>query len=101
MSAEGRHLQCKILRAKANQCHLGRWLCHPLLRAQPLHKPAGNGDQRQGLRKEAGGISQFSDLDGSQSVSIIFTGHQGHFLIDPGFFFFHVGYKLLIFQGLF
>ena len=42
-----------------------------------------------------------SDLDGSKSVSIIFTGHQGNLLIDPGFLLLHIGYKLLIFQRFF
>ena len=40
------------------------------------------------------------DLDGSKSVSVIFTGHQSHFLVDPSLFLFYIGYKLLILQGL-
>lgn len=42
----------------------------------------------------------FPDLDSSKSVSIVFAGHQSHLLIDPSLLLFHVGYKLLILQGL-
>lgn len=44
--------------------------------------------------------ASFSDLDSGKRVSVILTGYQGHLLVDPGFFLFHVGYKLLILQGL-
>lgn len=47
-----------------------------------------------------GGAAGSADLDSSQCVSVVLTGHQGHLLIDPGFLLFHVGHKLLVLQGL-
>lgn len=41
-----------------------------------------------------------SYLDSSKCVSIILTGYQCHFLIDPCFLFLNICYKLLVLQRL-
>lgn len=41
-----------------------------------------------------------SYLDSSKCVSIILTGYQCHFLVDPCFLFLNICYKLLVLQGL-
>lgn len=39
-------------------------------------------------------------LDSSKCVSIILTGYQCHFLVDPCLLFLNICYKLLVLQGL-
>lgn len=44
--------------------------------------------------------ASFSDLDSGKRVSVVLAGYKRHLLVDPRFFLFHIGHKLLILQGL-